>query len=811
LKSLNHERNKYKSILLTIALALVARNAPGWPDTMLGRGDEAVLAAPRADFGIELESLRLPRARFQARNTVDFAAEAAEADAADLRAALKEKNLPKARQNSVLRNFEAERARLTDFRARLQSWNPDGEWGYVDGEYVHHDPQPRPAMEDFNVAALADVPGEFVDYLQGSAAWANGQTNQARAFWEALVRRPAAERQYRSVWAAYMLGKSWLPDDPEKAVGYFQQVRVLKLRGFTDRIGLAAASLGQEARAYLRQQKFEEAIGLYIEQLAAKDNTAGSSLRFACRDALASGMDLTALAANPETRRVMTAFIISESYTFQDTIETNRVRWLEAAETADVKDAASVEALALAAYQAGRWETAQRWIHLAPQTPTIQWLRAKLLMRDGKTAQASALLQRIVKLFPAPQSDTNELRNGGLENALYMNRSDYAGEAGCVRRQIQAEIGMLHLARRQYKESLDSLLRAGRWSDAAYVGERVLTLPELKNYVDQNCPPGTNSVNNTADGDDLFASNCEYIRHLLARRLARAGEFDDARAYYPSNLVDDYDAMVKNLDAARNADLSGAQRAEAYVAAAHIFHTNGMELLGTEVWPDWRVTGGDEYRVFEPTENRQATNSVVTTASDDELERAREGVDPSLRFHYRYQAAGLAWEAAKLMADNTDEKARILCTAGSWIKDRDPEAADYFYKAIVRHCRKTAIGSLADRMRWFPILDQDGNPVPWKPAAPLEMEQEPGAETAGFWYALSRGNSLQDVIEAAQQGHNLETSVAMLEQANPGISLNRLKVGQKIFVPASAPPEVPPTPETPEMQETSEPPEPPPQ
>jgi len=64
-----------------------------------------------------------------------------------------------------------------------------------------------------------------------------------------------------------------------------------------------------------------------------------------------------------------------------------------------------------------------------------------------------------------------------------------------------------------------------------------------------------------------------------------------------------------------------------------------------------------------------------------ELGRARQqGVVPNERFHYRYQAADLAWEAAALMPNNIDETARVLCVGGTWLKNIDPQRADVFYK-----------------------------------------------------------------------------------------------------------------------------------
>ena len=108
------------------------------------------------------------------------------------------------------------------------------------------------------------------------------------------------------------------------------------------------------------------------------------------------------------------------------------------------------------------------------------------------------------------------------------------------------ELGVLHLARGDYASSLDALLRAGFWADAAYVAERVLTLEELEAYVQRNWPepprptaaqpaPGAQA----ADKRGLYyrdqasfhdqasftpVQEATMIRYLLARRLARARE-----------------------------------------------------------------------------------------------------------------------------------------------------------------------------------------------------------------------------------------------------------------------------------------------
>jgi hypothetical protein len=128
------------------------------------------------------------------------------------------------------------------------------------------------------------------------------------------------------------------------------------------------------------------------------------------------------------------------------------------------------------------------------------------------------------------------------------------------------------------------------------------------------------------------------------------------------------------------------------------------ENLDQAVYDDTNVIGGPVFA---------RTNATLLRPSDDELNRvAQSAPDPNVRYFYRFQAADLAWKAALLLPDNSDETARVLCEAGTWIKYLDPKKADVFYKALVHRCHGTALGETADRKRWFPILDSEGNLVP---------------------------------------------------------------------------------------------------
>jgi hypothetical protein len=761
---------------------------PFFPNSMLDRGDDALLAAPRANFFIDLERLPLPRSNYRAVKTDDFAAEAAEADSAELAAALAAKKTPREKSEEILRAFGRERAKLTAFRAKLEGCEPKGTDEWVDGQLLHKEPAPRPISEAFDAGSLGQAPAEFVDYLQGSFAWFNQQTNAARESWQALLHRPAEERHYRSTWAAYMLGKTWADEDPAKAAVYFQQVRTLRGAGFADRIGLAAASFGEEARLCLRQTNASGAIDLYLQQLATGDGSAESSLRFACQAAMTNGPEtLARLAANPMERRVMSAYVIANKSRYDgESEEVERSKWLSAVEAAEVRDADCAEELALAAYQAGRWDMAQRWLNQSAETPTAKWLQTKLWLRAGKTKEAATLLDEVIELFPTNEirSKTNNARTIGLEDALEMNGSTYTDGVVSVRAQAMAEAGVLRLSRQEYVESLDALLRAGFWLDAAYIAERVLTVEELKGYVDENWPAQPTLVKTN---EPMWAPPFEQrmeVRYLLGRRLARQAEWDAARPYYPKEQLTNYDTMARDLKAAANTEVVGDEEIDALLEASSLMRQHGMELFGYEGEPDWAVWPDFEFDLT--AKERAEAREKIAPASAEEIERAKQGLD-SRRFHYRYDAAALAMEAAKLMPDNTEEKAIVLCTAGSWMKARDPKAADVYYKELVRHCRKTEIGALADRMGWFPTLDATGKPERWEPKTPVETNAPSGGGSNGgsdgYWYALNRGNTLQDVADAAAQAHGVALTAEEIQAANGNVNTNRLKAGMRIFAP----------------------------
>jgi LysM repeat protein len=644
-----------------------------------------------------------------------------------------------------------------------------------------------------------------------------------------------------------MLGKTFEESESEKAITYYKQVRELARHGFAESTGLAAASLGLEARVYLKQENYNLAIQGYLEQLATGDGSAACSLRFTAREALQKGgASLQTLAGDARSQKVITAYLISSRATDLDssTKTATIVSWLEAIEASEVKDVASADQIALAAYQTGNMELAERWLKRGKRSPVSDWLEAKLLLRAGKVDQATALLSKVCYAFPIVEPDTNSPPANEFKDHVFVDDNDSDYGATPAPRHALGELGVLRLARREYAQSLDALLRAGFWGDAAYVAERILSLDELKNYVDQYWPAADDSqkiaeaATNVPSSDPIASSVTsppllrKNIRYLLARRLMRSIRGDEARPYYPTECLPQFDLLCQALTRGWDTSAATNQRAASLFAAAMIARTNGMELLGTEVQPDWHIHDGS-YDCGVTWEERQK-NSIgarLLKPTTDELQRAsHHNADPEQRFHYRYQAAFLGWEAAKFLPNNSDETARVLCTAGSWLKDRDAETADIFYKSLVRRNRLTAVGAEADRRRWFPDIDENGNlyvpkplevestsePDPIPADGTVEVSEpvvlksvpetsEPDAlpaiaessepntdETApvvadtasGDEYIVQPGDTLTAIVRRYVEA-GYPTSVEDIVEANPGLRPNIILIGQRIVVPVS--------------------------
>ena len=606
---------------------------------------------------------------------------------------------------------------------------------------------------------------EFSDYHRGAFAYRLEKWPEAKAAWETLLNRPAEERHYRSVWAAFMLGKTALKqNDFATAVKWFEATRDFAKNGFPDSLGLAADSYGWEGRSELKQGHPDKAAKLFLTQLALGDKSAIVSLKALVPDrpsvdgfvnyGPASEEDssqwtderrkaedakrleaLKAAAKDPLLRQLVTVHILATesdpSLVEYDSPEdlakrVNRcARWLSIINDARIEHVENADYLGWVAYVNGDYEGAERWLQLADQnTPAALWLSAKLLRRAGKLNAAVVAMQHAEQIIstvngytgraitedPAEYGEFRFDTEGGFEGEHWPFGSSASGDLGALQLEQAKFPSALETLFKSTEKGSDEL--AGLWDDAAFVAERVLSADELKAFVDhQPSPSGT-----PPDGGDFPIVR---LRYLLGRRLVREDRYTEAAPY----LKPPYDKVLAEyvgaLQAGANEKLSKVERAKAWFKAAWLARYDGMEIMGTEGAPDGFSTGGDfeipdlakqqltgVHEVIKNDdrsgEQKKTNVPIFLKLPKDELTRlAKTKASPDLRFHYRVIAGALAIKAADLLGDNTEELADVLNSAGGWVKDRDEKLGDRYYQMLKSRASKTDLGRKVLAKHWF--------------------------------------------------------------------------------------------------------------
>jgi hypothetical protein len=483
---------------------------------------------------------------------------------------------------------------------------------------------------------------EFSDYHRGAFAYRQLKWTEAKVAWETLLNRPAEERHYRSVWAAFMLGKIALKQtDFATAVKWFQAARDFAKNGFADSLGLAADSYGWEGRSELKQGHPERAAKLFLAQLALGDKSAIVSLKALVPDrpaidgfvnyGPASEEDsshwtderqkaeaaktleaLKAAAKDPLLRQLVTVHILAtesdptlvEEETYENPEDLARrvnrcARWLSVIKDARIEHVENADYLGWVAYVNGDYQGAERWLKLSDQnTPAALWLSAKLLRRAGKLDEAVVAMQRAQQTITTADAYTGwALSEDPAEyrDFRFAFGNDLEGEHWPFEKSASGDLGALLLEQTQFTPALATLLNGAEnqsdegnalWDDAAFIAERVLKTDELKTFVDcRPVPTGT-----PESGGDFPTMR---LRYLLGRRFVREDRYTEAGSYLKSPYDKVLAVYVSALESGANEKLSKLERAKAWFKAAWLARYDGMEIMGTEGAPDGFSTGGD--------------------------------------------------------------------------------------------------------------------------------------------------------------------------------------------------------------------------
>jgi hypothetical protein len=549
--------------------------------------------------------------------------------------------------------------------------------------------------------------------------------DKAVASFEKVVALPPEQARLRSVWAAYMLGRihalralsqagdaAAFKRERDAAAKAFELARTRAVAGASDTQGLGVASFGEQAQLYLYSGKtlctwgdfynandcaksvapadLKHAIALYAAQAGHGSDNAVRSLQQIAFTVLQSSELTDGIVDGPLSQRLMVVYALSSggSSSSHDPAADKTdakpasalTNLVDAIVAKGGEPAAGADRLAVLCYSAGRYDLAEKLV--AKTTgPLSSWLRAKLALQKGDLAAAAAAYADAAKAFPKAEDPQATIETANTQLIL-------------------GEQGVLALARGEYLEAMNHLYDAanrvggdgneigdemnpddpgvGYGNDMHYVAERVLTVDELKAFVDAHAPaspaPVKDKDKKSDEGGYSPAPVADDLRWLLARRLMRAGRYEEAFDYFPASgdsrfgevdLRAKAQAYAKDLHDAEH-NWTDIGKAEAGYAAAAIARENGMEILGFEQNPDFTDNGGS----FPGGSGQEPKSMEQKFVTDGERQRYKDSMaKPDLRFHYRYVAVDQASKAADLLPPRSQAFVAVLCKATGWMMD----------------------------------------------------------------------------------------------------------------------------------------------
>jgi tetratricopeptide (TPR) repeat protein len=569
--------------------------------------------------------------------------------------------------------------------------------------------------------ATADCPGapdsQYGESLSKPpcAVFDAAALDAAQASFEQVLALPPDQSVRRGAWAAYMLGEvhalraakvagtAAFAAHRDAAAKAFQQVRARVLAGASDAQGLAVASFGEEARLSLYADgkpcvwvdlyngesctqslspaDLKHAIALYAAQAGHGSGSAVQSLASIASAVLGNDEQVAALIDGPVSQRLLVTYALAwvGARTSDGKPQPILTALVEAIQKAGPDKVATADRLASLAYELGRYDDAEALLAKA-DGPLASWVHAKLALRKGDREAAARFYAEAAKAFPKADDPKASIEPGSAHRLV-------------------GESGVLALARGEYVEAItrmhevatavggdgnvyDSEMEtsgAGYGNDMNYIAERVLTIDELKAFIDANAPaspppPAAPDKDHPAAALTLN----DRLRWLLARRLMRAGRFDDAEGYFAQGIDTRYAAVDLRATAKAYAAAlhdgdhawTDIGKAEARYAAAKIARENGMELLGFEQGPDYGDIGGG-YQGGSGQSTETLKGDLVTAGEHQRFNDS--AAQPDRRFHYRYVAADKAASAADLLPPRSQAFAATLCMATSWMLQGPPD------------------------------------------------------------------------------------------------------------------------------------------
>lgn len=545
-------------------------------------------------------------------------------------------------------------------------------------------------------------------YTLGAVAFA-AQDPRASAYFQQVLALPAAEQGDWGLRAQYSLGRVLMDDHGtpesetrspalsvkhsdkallEQAQAAFQQVIDKVKGGVADPDQLALSSLGQQARIHLWLGEIVPATQLYAQQAAQGDTNGGLSLQY-ISSYLINPQHVEALKQaihDPLVQQLVTIELFARSSNLQlsDTTSSGAgAKQIIDSTLTLLNDSVKSgftgsDRLAALAYRSGQYAMAASLLKNAGDGGLAWWLRAKMALREGDVKTATAAYAKAAAAFPSDES-WGEQRNENFVPEMITPDCRVAGEQA-----------ILALNRGDYLQAMDLMYRGKEnyWADVADIAERVLTVDELKGFVDKHAPAPTTPLKpvNPDEYNGQQITQEVQLRELLARRMMRAGRYQEAVNYFAiPNYRQAAQDFANLLKTAQDKTADKNARAKAYYQAAVLLRSQGLAFTGYEMTPDYAIYGASYSYLGDAFDNKELQHKSWISAA--EAARAAKSLPAAdNRFlHYRWQAVNLAQKAADLLPPKSQPYAAVLCNAAGWVIARDTKTGRALYQRYIKN------------------------------------------------------------------------------------------------------------------------------
>ena len=469
--------------------------------------------------------------------------------------------------------------------------------------------------------------------------------------------------------------------------------------------------LPSERLVRLGEADFAGAVDTYLRMPQRGEANAVNSCMMLAHKLCGEGYFQPAL-VDEDLRMLVTIFLTSngshnrERQLSSDVLVDRRREWLEALDAAKVPPTFAPAHVAILQLAVGRW---QACAETCATMPAADPTRRLLLSRCNLRLSGDRDVSRAFLGGGSPRLDLTTPAKGFTTLTTDQTIIDPLDPQTVLRR-VHGESGMLALSAGDIPTALRHFDEGDFLMESFYLGECLLTVDELKDYVDRRQIPPNKGHN----ADDYSYYPLVNLRELLSSRLMRAGRLEESLEYVAPKLRTEATNYVLLRRAAERSDVGARERADSHWRSALAIRQLGEIIQHSPFGLSW--SGGSWYvgygywprvRLGQSMDDRQPLPMEIAPAGKDETRRLLswqsqhiDRADLSER-DARYASFRHALEAVRLLPDNDPAGAEILQYAGNLLKYREPKAAVPAYRLLVTRFPLTPYGQHAVAKKWF--------------------------------------------------------------------------------------------------------------